>query len=251
MPQIELPNGRRLKFSVRSSGNSKSVRLKVTPRGGLQVTAPLGLPASRVLSLVAGKAEWVAERIAELDQVRHLFAASTAQRPQAFDLPALAETWRVEYVETRAKTIGARTFLTGRVEVFGAVGGVRGCEAALRRWLARRAKEVLAPRLKGLAEETGLTFSDVAIKGQRTRWGSCSRNKRITLNYKLLFLPPDLVRYVLVHELCHTAEHNHSQRFWALIRHHEPDADLLHRRMREGWKYIPPWAQPAVEGAEL
>lgn len=77
-------------------------------------------------------------------------------RPQAFDLAALAESWRVEYRETRGKTVGARTDRVGRVLVFGAVSDPERCKAALRRWLARRAKELLEPWLQSLSEQTGL-----------------------------------------------------------------------------------------------
>ena len=97
--------------------------------------------------------------------------------------------------------------------------------------------------LPALAEPAGLRYADLAIKNQRTRWGSCSATGRISLNRKLLFLPRDLVRYVIWHELCHLLEPNHSQRFWMHLRHFEPAADSLHGRMRDAWKVVPTWAQ--------
>jgi hypothetical protein len=66
----------------------------------------------------------------------------------------------------------------------------------------------------------------------------------ISLNCKLLFLAPELVRHVLVHELCHTVELNHSPRFWALVQRFEPDARTLRRRMRDAWRDVPVWAEP-------
>ncbi len=65
----------------------------------------------------------------------------------------------------------------------------------------------------------------------------------ISLNCKLMFLPPELVRYVIWHELCHLIEPNHSERFWMQLQHVEPRADALHGRMRDAWKFVPPWAQ--------
>jgi len=127
--------------------------------------------------------------------------------------------------------------------VAGAVDNVGACHAALRRWLARHATKALSPWLENLAEQTGLRYTDLAIKNQRTRWGSCSSNGRISLNCKLLFLPRELVGYVLVHELCHLWAANHSERFWAHLRQCEPAADSLHGRMRGAWRFVPAWAQ--------
>ncbi len=241
--RLDLPDGRSLEFEIRPSGKARSLRLKLSARDGLVVTAPQGLDRRRLLELVAGKAEWIAGRLSEFDAVRHLMDAAPAARPQAFDLPALAQSWRIEYKATRSRTVGARIDQPGRILVAGAVDDIEACHAALRRWLARHATTALAPWLKNLAEQTGLRYADLAIKNQRTRWGSCSKSGRISLNCKLLFLPRELVRYVMLHELCHLLEANHSERFWMHLRQFESATDLLHGRMRDAWKHVPAWAQ--------
>jgi len=241
--RVELPDGTSLEFELQPSTRSKSVRFKLSARKGLVVVVPHGVPVNKAMSLVSAKADWIAEKLAGFDDVRHLLTEATLGRPEAFDLPALAESWRIEYRATRARTVGAGTQQSGRIVVSGAVDDVLRCNAALRRWLARRAKEMLIPWLERVSLQTGLCYADSAIKTQRTRWGSCSRQRRISLNSKLLFLPRELVRYVLVHELCHTLESNHSTRFWAIVRGYEPNTDQLHPRMREAWKRIPPWAR--------
>ncbi|GAB2612218.1 M48 family metallopeptidase [Novilysobacter erysipheiresistens] len=239
---IALPDGSRVEFTIHPSARSKSVRLKLNARHGLVVVAPAGLPDKQTMDLVSARADWIAEKLAGFEDVRHLLTRSPASRPEAFDLPALAESWRVEYQQTKARTVGARTAEVGRIIVCGDVKEPRRCQAALRRWLARRAKEMLIPWLERVSLQTGLVYADAAIKSQRTRWGSCSRRHCISLNSKLLFLPPELVRYVLVHELSHTLEANHSNRFWATVRGYEPATDRLHPRMAEAWKRIPQWA---------
>jgi predicted metal-dependent hydrolase len=241
--ELVLPDGRTIDYAIHPSHTTRALRLKLNARQGLIVVAPQSLDRQRLKELVASKAEWIEARLAGFDAVRHLISTEPSARPQAFDLPALAQSWRVEYKTTLSRTVGARTDRPGLIVVSGAVDDVEACHAALRRWLARHATSALPPWLADLAQLSGLCYADLTIKNQRTRWGSCSAAGRISLNCKLLFLPRDLVRYVLTHELCHLLEHNHSDRFWMHLRRIEPAADALHGRMREAWRAVPSWAQ--------
>ncbi|MDR3706355.1 MAG: SprT family zinc-dependent metalloprotease [Paludibacteraceae bacterium] len=84
-------------------------------------------------------------------------------------------------------------------------------------FLRKEAKRLLPGRLAQLAKQHGFTFTDVKIQSSKTRWGSCSGRKSINLSYFLLTLPAPLIDYVLLHELCHTVEMNHGDRFWKLM----------------------------------
>ena len=83
--------------------------------------------------------------------------------------------------------------------------------------LAHRAKEILPPRLKALAAEKGFSYSNCTVRNVHSRWGSCNEKKNISLSIYLALLPNELIDYVLLHELCHTVEMNHSNRFWELM----------------------------------
>ena len=83
--------------------------------------------------------------------------------------------------------------------------------------LRRNAKSILPSRLAFLSKQCGLPYSSVKINSSQGRWGSCSARKAINLSYYLVLLPSHLIDYVLLHELCHTREMNHSERFWALL----------------------------------
>ena len=83
--------------------------------------------------------------------------------------------------------------------------------------LRRRAKDILPNRLQQLALQHRFTFSNVSLRNSHTRWGSCSSRGSISLSIYLVLLPDELIDYVLLHELCHTVEMNHSDRFWALL----------------------------------
>ena len=246
---IRLPNGEQLSFPVRTSRNSKSVRLRFHERKGLSVSAPAGYSLPQIVKLVQGKADWIGkqvERFAGAEPAEQV----TAVCPEILALPALGECWQIEYQGVADhfldpsfdQSVSVRSNGHERLLVTGAVQDVELCHAVLRRWLANHAKRHLIPWLGQVSTETGLAFSGASIRNQKTRWGSCSGTGSISLNCKLLFLPPELVRYVLVHELCHTLEHNHSSHFWALVRAHEPQVDQLRARMKQGWQAIPVWA---------
>jgi predicted metal-dependent hydrolase len=112
---------------------------------------------------------------------------------------------------------------------------------ALRAWLMRAAQARLAPRVAALATATGVRFSRVIIRRQRSRWGSCSVRGTISLNACLLFQRPEVVDYLIVHELMHVKHMNHSARFWQAVERHCPGWCALDRELLQGWRNVPRW----------
>ncbi|PIP33182.1 metal-dependent hydrolase [Candidatus Gottesmanbacteria bacterium CG11_big_fil_rev_8_21_14_0_20_37_11] len=87
-----------------------------------------------------------------------------------------------------------------------------------------KALEMVTERLAVLNQKHyRLKFNKIAIKSQKTRWGSCSKKRNLNFNYKVLFLPPKIRDYIMIHELCHIKEFNHSRRFWRLVAKSMPD----------------------------
>jgi predicted metal-dependent hydrolase len=113
--------------------------------------------------------------------------------------------------------------------------------AALRRWLTSLAEVEFSRELRSVAQQCGLSFKRVQIRRQRTRWGSCSASGTISLNVCLMFMTPAVVRYLFVHELCHTRHMNHSRRFWSLVASHEPEYQQLDRELLRAWQHVPGW----------
>ncbi len=85
---------------------------------------------------------------------------------------------------------------------------------AINYFLRKEAKRILPDRTRILAGEHGFSYTDVKIQSSKTRWGSCNRKMNINLSFYLMLLPQHLIDYVILHELCHTREMNHSHRFW-------------------------------------
>ena len=102
----------------------------------------------------------------------------------------------------------------------------------LRKWLINEAKDYLPNRLGHLSKRYGLKFDKISIRSQSTRWGSCSSQDGISLNWTLILLKPELIDYVVIHELMHLVEHNHSSNFWALVEKYCPDWKKLRKELK-------------------
>lgn len=105
-------------------------------------------------------------------------------------------------------------------------------ELIYQKWLYQKAIEFLPVRTFELAKENSLSPSKVSVRKQKTRWGSCSPSGAISLNYKLMMLRKELIDYVIIHELCHLVELNHSKRFWRLVGKIVPDYAELRKELR-------------------
>ncbi len=231
-------------YTVRVSPRAKRVTLRISLDAGLVVVVPRRFDHSAVPAIVREKAAWIARHEARLSAERALLEADPPTRlPQGILLPAVGEEWRVDYHPTAARGVTARENAGGLVRVSGDVGDAAACRAALGRWLIRRAQDRLVPWLEALSRRHDLPFTKVTVRAQSTRWGSCSRHGAISLNRGLLFLPPELAEYVMLHELCHTVRLDHSRVFWTELRRREPDCDRLRKEMRGARLLVPGWAR--------
>lgn len=99
--------------------------------------------------------------------------------------------------------------------------------------LAARAKQVIPERVAYFAPRVGVTYGNTTIRSQRTRWGSCSSKGNLNFNCLLMLTPPEVVDYVVVHELCHRKEMNHSAKFWAQVERILPDWKLRRKWLKD------------------
>jgi len=100
--------------------------------------------------------------------------------------------------------------------------------SVVKRWLIDRAIEVASERMPALAKELGVTWGTTRIKDLRSRWGSCSTTGNISINYRVVMAPPEVMDYLFVHELAHLVHHNHSAEYWAVVAKVIPE----HKRRR-------------------
>ena len=237
-PYLDTPRrGGEPPISIRESARARRLSIKVFPRGGVEVVVPRRTRASDVAAFVAENAEWIRN-------ARDSFAAQHNPEPfalpQEIELPAIGRRFTVRYVDKPGSSVRYQS-AADCVTVSGNIGNEKLCVAALRRFLAGVARREFAPRLENLATLTGIGFSRLQVRAQRTCWGSRSSSGTLSLNLCLLFLPPELVRYLMIHELCHGRHMNHSKRFWNLVARFEPRYRELDKALAEGWKAVPSW----------
>ena len=222
-------------YSIRRSRRARHVRLHITPTEGVVVIVPLGFDAGQVPALLEEKRGWIDRKLASIERI-----AVDLTPPSNIDLKAIGQSRAIVYRPTQSEKVTARQ-TDDELILSGATVDDAKCVAALKRWLARQAKHHLVPWLETSSDMHELPFRKVTVRGQKTRWGSCSSRQTISLNYQLLLLEPELVQCVLVHELCHTRHLNHGAEFWQLVERCEPDHRALHQRLKREWARLPGW----------
>ncbi|KKJ01635.1 M48 family metallopeptidase [Prochlorothrix hollandica] len=246
---LSLDSGLAIVYRLRHSPQSRRARIKICPQGRVEVVVPLGFDLAQVPAFVAQHHQWIQDTQDRFKTTRQTLAPETLDRlPQSIELRAIGTTWYVSYNPYQATDSTSPT-VTLRADaphllLQGSLQAVTPCCDLLGRWLRLQAKAVLPPLLQSLSQTTGLGYSQVTLRSQKTLWGSCSARQSISLNDRLLFLPPDLVRYVLIHELCHTRHLDHSPRFWALVSQKDPDYAQWEKALKQAWAYVPPWVNP-------
>jgi predicted metal-dependent hydrolase len=232
-----------VEYLLRRSRRARRVQLSVTAAEGLVVVAPPSVRRDLIEALIDERRAWIAQATARLAPERAFVLARAAEPllPGEITLACLGERRIVDYLPRAPRPATVRERGPYRLSVQPSDDEAATCRA-LKRWLARTARTALVPWLVTLADDRGVGIGRVTVRSQRTRWASCAANGNISLNQNLLFLPRRLVRLVLVHELCHREEHNHSPRFWLLVAAAEPEHRYLEAELREAWKLVPRWA---------
>ena len=228
-------------FTISVSPRARNVWFKVSVEKGLEIVIPRGFSRRRLPELLIKEQKWIERKLKQIGQKRRLYPRKIpSSLPDYIHLLALDESWRVKYMETgssivRLNHLDSTLILTGDIEK------KEKCRELLRQWLLLKAKDHLAPWLRRISTEKDLPFKKLTIKGQKTIWASCSPKKNLSINYKLLLIPRRLVRYIFIHELCHTVHLNHSRRFWKLVEKMEPNYRTYDKELRVAWDSLPRW----------
>ncbi len=222
---------------VRRSARARRLSLRVFPHGLVEVVAPQRAAERSIRRFVSDHEAWIQRARREFSTSPQ---AASVDPPATIRLAAVGETWDVTYEKGAKRLRAVAGAEGGYISLVGPMDPVWRVQQ-LRRWLQQRGRAVLAPWLAEVAQETGLSFRGVTVRRQRSRWGSCSARHDISLNCALLFMEPQLVRHVLVHELAHTRHLHHGPAFWRLVGRLAPDFESAERALRGAWRDVPAW----------
>ena len=229
-------------FTLKKSKRAKHIRLTISSTGQLVIVVPYTFNLDYLPTILERKKSWIEKSLRDFRQ-QDREALSGRTIPETIELKAIDTVIRVEiaetadpflsYLETQnrlfpltAKPQDSSSSPHGRpatghkikvkelpdniLLITASDTASEEILAKINSWLAAKARHILVPWLLALADERGIDVKSVSIRSQQTRWGSCSTSGRISLNKTLLFLPPVLVNHIMLHELCHLKEMNHS-----------------------------------------
>ncbi|MCF6235378.1 MAG: M48 family metallopeptidase [Gammaproteobacteria bacterium] len=227
-------------YTIRLSARAKRLQMKVSAQGKVEVVLPKGVNAKVVEPFVKKHQQWLTETLQRLKTQQT--TKSELSFPDTIHLKAIKQSFNIAYYYINNKNDLLKRTAPETVKIFSDHNSHK--KKALQQWLNMTAKETLIPWLHQTSETLNLPFNKATIRAQKTRWGSCSSRKNISINRNLLFLPKSVVQYLFIHELCHTKHLNHSKAYWAFVEKMEPNYKALDRALHHANRQVPHWALP-------
>lgn len=244
---ISMSESSRFQYTVRVSARARRVNLCVRPATGLEVVVPKRFRTSRIPDILEANSAWIERALTQWQLSRAAMLADFP--PKVLKLRGIGREIRVQY-RRRKQTRRAgqpdvlleddSLLISGDIDDEAAIA--RALEAVVRGVAA----ELLPTRLSEEARRCRLQYAKVTVRGQRSRWGSCSSAGNISLNYKMLFLPERLLRYVLCHELAHLRHMNHSPAYWRCLESMMPGARGLDAELSRAGALVPAWLRGGI-----
>jgi predicted metal-dependent hydrolase len=216
-----------LAYTIKRSFNRKQLTITVERDRTVVVHAPAGTSEEKIREVVEKKRQWIYQK------TRHSQKYSGLPHPPGKELVNgestlyLGRQYQIEIVdEVLAEIRFERRFLIP-------ASFSKDRKAVLRQWYIDKASEKILPRVKKFAEELGVEFGRAKIVDNRYRWGSCTTKDNVNFNWRLIKAPMYVVDYVIVHEITHLLEANHTPRFWNIVRAQLPKIEKAKKWLME------------------
>jgi predicted metal-dependent hydrolase len=209
------------KVSIVKSSRRKTMALKVTHKG-VSIHIPSMLPIVIAETFIERKTPWIQKKLQQQSQQQLLARQFTDNETFFF----LGEPYALRLVQEN--TIATVNKTQQHIVFHGRLNRLskKAIRSTLICWYKQHAEQYLNSRTAWFSNKTGLTPRSITIKTYKARWGSCNSHLDIQFNWKLIQAPPDIIDYVIIHELCHIQHHNHSPAFWQVVEKYYPDFKL-------------------------
>ena len=215
----------KLDYEIRRSSKRKRLTISVERDRSVVVHAPTGASEDKIAEIVASKKAWIYEKV---------------HHPQKYETPPhppgkeLVNGEAVLYLGRHYKvqlTDGDEVEFEQQFLIPKALGQQKN--AVLKGWFIARAKEKILPRVSATAKELGVEYRKASIADNRFRWGSCTPGDNVSFNWRLIKAPMYVIDYIIVHELAHLLENNHTPRFWNIVRTRASSAEKAKTWLRQ------------------
>jgi predicted metal-dependent hydrolase len=221
--------------SAQTHRRAKRIILKIIPPREVRITLPLHVSRAVIPEILEKNKHWIETAIGQVEP-----ASLEPALPDYIHFPSIQVTLPIDLEFALTHQVQLREEF-GTLKIRGAVDHPHQVKSVLRDWLKLQGQLHLPAWLERTSQRTGLSYRKAVVRLQRTRWASCTAKHDINLNARLLFLDPDLVEYVMIHELCHTVHLNHSSKFWQLVAKFSPDFRILDKRLTQTGRRLPAW----------
>jgi predicted metal-dependent hydrolase len=211
-------------YRIRRSPRARNARILVDAEG-VEVVVPRRFPLRDVEPLVREKRAWIERTLRRIELARQEFPPPRLEHGR--HVPYLGERLTLRVRRERGRTRAHVKRRAGALQVVLGEGSLRD---AVESWYRRRARVEVGTRLDAAVARAGTAYTSLSIRGQRTRWASCSSSGAMSFNYCLLLAPAEILDYVVEHEVAHLELHDHSPLFWDLLASRYPEW-----REREDW----------------
>lgn len=216
-----------LTYIIQKSAKRRKLTITVERDRSVVVHAPEGTSDEKIEQVVASKRQWIYEKIGHPQKYQDLPHPPGKELVSGESALYLGRQYRIEVVKTGLAEIQfAQRFLIPAAQTS------KRAEA-LREWYIDKAKEKIVPRVEQHARQLGVDVAGVKIVDSRYRWGSCTLNNNVNFNWRLIKAPMFVIDYVIVHELAHLIEANHTPRFWNIVRAQAPTTDKAKAWLKE------------------
>lgn len=215
---------------LKPHARAKRLKIRLDATGTVLLTYPKHFAPQKALAWAQEQVTWVQTQRQQLEDKRPKFSTDTPLVIGAYQFQLIPHE-RLGSIKIDAPSQAAQLYFPQDWDL--KHPAVQEClKDALLTWARQRAKVLFPPRIRQLAQPHGLKVQQVRIKQMRTRWGSCSSKGNINLSLWLIFLPTELIDYVLYHELAHLKHPHHQASFWAYLEKLLPGSKALDRDLR-------------------
>jgi predicted metal-dependent hydrolase len=243
---------REVPYKLIISNKARRLSLKIGPQTGLEVVVPRRVQLSHVPRFINEKQDWVIRHIREIERKKREARKSAFKDGATVNI--LGTEKKINFLRIYAKkhtvkeirvikyTKDSAYYGDSQILIYLSRQLIRGqsdrqIEKAARetliKYLKGRAKKHIVNRTALLAERMDLTYNNITIKNHKSRWGSCSRDKNLNFNWRLILTTPQIVDSIIIHELCHLVYMNHGKRFYNLLESYCPEHKELTKQLAQ------------------